>query len=436
MITNFEYNQDLRDTVENDISSETWKIVNGMLNFEEGKQLEYLNEIYDGIEYLEEQSIIEDKTKLELAKRTTKTLEDYIEKLRVQISTGARVDDTVETNEEIRSVSLIVSEMLEEFSNDELTAVAQLNKMIQTIQNVLLVAILLMSVLFVRSMSQTKMKLIASIKKPIKQLEDMAGEIANGDFAIRVDHAKIEELESLTQSLNIMAGKLERLIEENNREQQNLKKAELRLLQAQIKPHFLYNTYDTIIWLAEEKRNRDVIDVVDALSTFYRISLSKGNEWITLDNEIKHVESYLRIQKYRYGEILNYDIDIKDEIRGTFILKLLLQPIVENAIYHGIKQVRGKGKISIIGKKVGRHIEISVSDTGKGIDSDTLKKLKRCLYNDETYATTDGSGYGLTNVSRRIRLYYGPTAKLLIESGQDCGTTVTLKLGLDFKVEA
>ncbi|MEX1307883.1 MAG: sensor histidine kinase [Eubacteriales bacterium] len=436
MITNFEYNNDLRETVENDISNETWRIVNGMISFEEGKQNEYLSEIYSGIVFLEEQSIIEDKTKLELAKRTTKTLEEYIFKLKDQIDNGAKVDDTVETNEEIRSVSLVVSEMLEEFSNEEITAVAQLNKTIQTIQNIFLIFILLMVVGFIRAMSQTKMKLVTNIKGPIKQLEAMAGEIANGDFDIQIADAKIEELASLTQSLNIMAGKLENLIEENKREQQNLKKAEMRLLQAQIKPHFLYNTYDTIIWLAEEKRNSDVIDVVEALSTFYRISLSKGNEWISIENEIKHVESYLRIQRYRYGKILDYDIDINSEINNILILKLLMQPLVENAIYHGIKQVRGIGKITIKGIKKGNHVELSVSDTGIGMDKEELRKLKRSFYNSQKDVNTDGSGYGLSSVFRRVRLFYGSSGKLLIESEKNKGTTVTLKLSIDKKAEA
>ena len=436
MITNFEYNNDLREIVENDISNETWRIVNGMISFEEGLQIEYLNEIYDGIAYLEDQSIIEDKTKLELAKRTTKTLEEYILKLKEQIASEARVDATLDTNEEIRSVSLVVSEMLEEFSNEEITAVARLNENIQMIQNILLVFMLLMIVIFIRAMSNTKMKLVTNIKGPIKKLEDMAGKIANGDFDIRLVNGKIEELESLTQSLNIMAGKLERLIEENNREQQNLKKAEMSLLQAQIKPHFLYNTYDTIIWLAEENRNNDVIDVVEALSTFYRISLSKGNEWITLESEVKHVESYLRIQRYRYGNILDYDIDIDSDIENILILKLLLQPLVENAIYHGIKQVRGKGKITIKGVRKGRQIEISVSDTGKGIDDETLKKLKKCFSQNRSFPTTDGSGYGLSSVYRRIRLFYGEKGKLLIESEKDVGTTITLKLGIDQRVES
>ena len=435
MITNFEYSNALRNTVENDIGYETWKIVSGMMPFEAGQQFKYLDEIYDGIAYLKEQSIIEDKTKLELANRTTKTLEEYILKLGEQINSNARVDETVATNEEISSVSLVVSEMLEEFSNEEIKAVAKLNESIQMIQNILLGAILTMVIVFVRAMSQTKMKLVNNIKGPIKQLEDMAGEIANGDFDIRIADGKIEELESLTQSLNIMAGKLENLIEENKREQQNLKKAELSLLQAQIKPHFLYNTYDTIIWLAEENRNSDVIDVVEALSTFYRISLSKGNEWISIENEVKHVESYLRIQRYRYGKILDYDIEISEEINHVLILKLLLQPLVENAIYHGIKQVRGKGRISITGVKKRHHIEISVSDTGIGMDEETLKRLKRSLRENNSEVTSDGSGYGLSSVYRRIRLFYGNRGSLLIESEKNKGTTVTLKLGIEEKAE-
>lgn len=426
MITNFEYNNDLRNTVEEEISNETWRIVNGMTQFSDGKQYEYLSEIYDGIDYLEVNSIIEDKTKLELAKRTVKTLESYITLLGDQIEQGARVDDTVETNDEIRNVSAVVSEMLGEFSNEEIKAVAKLNETIKLIQNILMVVVILMIIGFVRIMSKTKRKLVLSIKDPIFQLENMAGKIASGDFAIRAQDSKIVELEALTDSLNIMASKLEDLIEQNKREQQNLKKAEFNLLQAQIKPHFLYNTYDTIIWLAEQKQYEDVVNVVEALSTFYRISLSKGDEWITIEDEVKHVESYLRIQRYRYGSILDYEINIDPSILCMPILKLLLQPIVENAIYHGIKQVRENGRITISGRKIGKHIEISVADTGKGMDDDELKNLKRNLRKRKP----NQSGYGLCNVYKRIKLYYGDKGSIQLASKVNNGTKVTLILGI------
>ena len=192
---------------------------------------------------------------------------------------------------------------------------------------------LLLAITFVFAMLAQR-SLSRTIRTPIATLERFAGAIAEGDLQARVESPEVVELRGLTESLNVMAGKLQRLIDENRREQENLKRSELRTLQAQIAPHFLYNTLDAIVWLAEAQRTDEVIHITRALSDFFRISLSQGRDWIPLSDEVKHLQGYLTIQKIRYRDILDYEIDIPREFYNDQILKLLLQPLVENAIYH------------------------------------------------------------------------------------------------------
>ena len=429
MITNVERANELKEIVEEDITSETWKIVCGMKNHYEGNQYILISQVYTGISYLEENSIMSDNTELEIVRRTTKTLEMYLDRMVMQITAGEKVDEIVATNEEIKSVTLVVSETLEDFSNGEIQSAARLNKIIKTAQYISLALIVLVLIFFAIVMSRTKEELVKEIKIPLKSMETMAGKIATGDFAVRINDTNVIELEPLKESLNMMAIKIEDLIEEISREHDNLKKLEMNLLQAQITPHFLYNTYDTIIWLAEQNKTKEVVEVVGALATFYRISLSSGDNWITIEDEVKHVESYLLIQQYRYGDILDYSVEIGEHLENKLILKLLLQPIVENSIYHGIKYLRGKGKIEIHGKEENGTIIFAIKDTGAGMDIETLEKLRMKMYDEtEKEQSSDKAGFGLKNVRKRIKLHYGGSSDIFIESEKGKGTKVIIKL--------
>ncbi len=250
-----------------------------------------------------------------------------------------------------------------------------------------------------------------------------------------------QELEPLTESLNVMAERLNGVIAQSKLEQENLKKAELRLLQAQINPHFLYNTLDAIVWQAEANNSAEVISITRALSDFFRISLSSGKEWITIEQERKHLEGYLSIQKVRYRDILNYAIEIDDGIKNEIMLKLLLQPLVENALYHGIKPKRGGGSIFVKGERQGNELLFSVRDTGNGIPPDRLREIRDALRDDDTQITSEkiggsgsGSGFGLKNVDMRIRLYYGKSEGIAIQS-DETGTTVSFRLPAGMKGE-
>jgi two-component system sensor histidine kinase YesM len=240
-----------------------------------------------------------------------------------------------------------------------------------------------------------------------------------------------DEITELGLSFNSMVGKIRELLDAKVKEQENLKKAELRALQAQVNPHFLYNTLDTIIWMAEANRTAQVVDLVRALSRFFRTTLSKGKDWITVREEIDHVASYLAIQKMRYRDILDYAIDMPDDVYDGRMLKLTLQPLVENALYHGIKNKRSGGSITVRGRALaGGRLLLEVEDNGIGITREKLALLRAQLDGGLGAATASEIGYGLNNVNQRIKLYYGQEYGLAIESEHLHGTRVSLLIPL------
>jgi len=205
-------------------------------------------------------------------------------------------------------------------------------------------------------------------------------------------------------------------------DQKSLHRAELELLQAQINPHFLYNTLDSIAILAETQREEDVVTMVTSLSTFFRNSLNKGEDLISLQAERTQVTSYLEIQQIRYSDILRYEIDIPESLLDCRVPKLILQPLVENALYHGIKNRRGMGKITITGEAAGEDMILRVTDNGAGMAPEQIAALRAGIYEDKH------TGLGLVNVHKRIRLYCGEGYGLSFESEPGRGTTVSVRL--------
>lgn len=261
-----------------------------------------------------------------------------------------------------------------------------------------------------------------SISKPIRLLSNITKQVAKGDLTVRSNIQSGAEVKILSDSLNIMIEKLSDLIDTVKVEQNNLRDAELKLLQAQINPHFLYNTLDAIMWLAEADQKREVIDMVGSLSDYFRTSLSKGNDLITIEEEILHIKSYLEIQQFRYKDILDYNIFIDGDLRHYRIPKITLQPLVENALYHGIKNKRGKGIITISGKRIEDKIYLSVSDNGQGMTKQRLYEINTGICQEENKGQTQF--YGLYNVNERLQLYYGKNFGLQIKSEHKEGTEV------------
>ena len=212
--------------------------------------------------------------------------------------------------------------------------------------------------------------------------------------------------------------------EQVRREQTRLRKAEFELLQAQINPHFLYNTLDAIVWSAESGNNRQVVSMVGNLSDFFRASLNRGRDVITVREDLNHVRSYLEIQKVRYNDILEFQIDVPEAVTESPIPKITLQPLVENALYHGIKNRRGGGRILITGEENESGVIIKVIDNGAGMSETRLNEVRRGL----TGAPDESAIYGLYNVGERIRLNFGEEYGLNIESTEGEGTCVTVHL--------
>ena len=217
------------------------------------------------------------------------------------------------------------------------------------------------------------------------------------------------------------------LVGEVKSEQINSRNLELKLLQSQINPHFLYNTLDNIVWLSEGGRKDDVTGIVTSLSRFFRTTLSGGLDYITIRQEISHIESYLQIQRFRYRDILNYEIDIPEEFLGYRVIKMTLQPVVENALYHGIKNKRGGGTIRISMHYQGSDLEIDVEDDGIGMNEEDTMRLQR-LADGLDKAREDNAGFGMANVGERMRLNYGQRYGLKIESEYGKGTIVKILL--------
>ncbi|WP_337103285.1 cache domain-containing sensor histidine kinase [Paenibacillus sp. YIM B09110] len=271
----------------------------------------------------------------------------------------------------------------------------------------------------------------ARLTKPVQVLKNKMRLAASGYLEVKVSTSGRDEIADLGTSFNTMLGKIKALLDQSIREQKQIRKAELRALQAQINPHFLYNTLDSIVWMAEAGKNSQVIQLVQALSRFFRISLNKGRDWISLRDELEHVRSYLIIQQMRYRDILDYAIEVDEELIDHSILKMTLQPIVENALYHGIKNKRGKGFIKVTATAEHQLLLITVEDNGIGMNPERLFTLREQLslqrQPDESGTQVSG-GFGLHNVHQRIKLYYGEAFSVHIDSVDQEGTKVTISI--------
>lgn len=416
----------LKPMVVETIPDELWSVVAGRKTFAEGEHYNLIHAVNDQLDNLMVSSVTRNPVQLTVARRTMSTLEDYVNDMGRQMAAGAKVQENEVTLEEVRSVAALVGDMLEDFIALEISAATDTSIHLQNMLGIILAAELVLLLLTVLFAMLAQSSLSETIRRPIAQLEEFAGSLAGGNLLARAPTTEVEELKSLTASLNIMAGKLSDLIEENKREQENLKKSELRTLQAQIAPHFLYNTLDAIVWLAEARRTAEVIQITQALSDFFRISLSQGRDWIPLSQEVRHLQGYLTIQKIRYRDILDYSIDIPEELHDLQILKLVIQPLVENAIYHGIKHRRGKGRVEITGRLENELLYFEVRDDGAGMPTARLEEIRECLLMGISMEK-ENLGYGLYNVNKRLQLYYSPPRGLFIESGPR-GTSVSFSV--------
>ena len=267
-------------------------------------------------------------------------------------------------------------------------------------------------------------RILTGVVKPLKKLEKYMVQVNPDNMDQRMEILTDDEIGHLSMKFNQMMDRIRNLKEQVIEEQEDKRKYELQALQAQINPHFLYNTLDSIIWMAETN-DSNIVAMTEALAKLFRISLNKGNEEISLERELEHVKNYLIIQSMRYADKFTYEISAELGVERCRTIKLILQPIVENCIYHGIKKKRGTGKITIRAYRREQNLIIEVSDDGCGMPEEICRKI---LSDEIESENISGSGIGVKNVNERIQLRFGKKYGLSYSSEEGVGTTVTYVL--------
>ena len=266
-----------------------------------------------------------------------------------------------------------------------------------------------------------------NITRPLQQLRDSMARVQEGDFrAAEVEVTSRNEVGSLTRSFNVMTSRIQELMKQNIYEQQQKRKSELKALQSQINPHFLYNTLDSIIWMAEGKKNEEVVVMTASLARLLRQSISNEEEQVPIGQEVEYARSYLTIQKMRYKDKLEFQIQVDAQIMGVPIIKLVLQPLIENAIYHGLKYKEGKGLLIVRGYREGENAVIQIKDNGAGMDEQTLSHIF-----EKHKVNYRSNGVGVYNVQKRLQLYYGMDYGITYSSRQGEGTTASIVIPMN-----
>ena len=384
-----------------DFDYETYLLIVGNKTLEESSLHDMLVEADDIVAGLEELTESQENLKrLTSVKKYLNNLETYIGRIEDNIREGNRYEDNMEIWEnDVQIVTSLVGDTMSQYIYYEIRGIQESRQQYQDFfVNMIrfsIIAFTLILVLFLFLSYYIPL----SITSPIRRLTQVTDQVAKGDLTVRSDVTGGVEAQVLSDSLNTMIDKINELLEQVKTEQIRLRKAEFELLQSQINPHFLYNTLDAIVWLAEAGEQKKVVSMVGSLSDFFRISLNQ--------------------------DILQYEICVPEELNHCQIPKITLQPLVENALYHGIKNKRGKGMIRIEGELDGEDCILLITDNGKGMTPERLEQVRKGIRNRKVRETDI---YGLYNVNERIRLNFGENYGITITSTYGEGTCVTVRL--------
>ena len=369
------------------------------------------------------------KNRLSGILKSLDTLEDRVK----EIEADALVTGSYETNMErldlnIRVLTDLIQEQIQYYIYYETTNMEELRVGIrQDVERAITVITIILVFILIGAFVISR-KIVEGITEPIQKLCEAAEAAGSGDFKIRAEDKGLDEISVLNESFNQMVEEIGQLVEDIHTEELNLRAAELRVLQEQINPHFLYNTLDNIIWLAESNDTEQVVKMVSSLSSFFRTTLSKGKEFITVKEEEQHIRSYLEIQQFRYRDILAYEIAIPEELYQYEVIKLTLQPLVENALYHGVKKKRGVGHIYVSAEYCQDVIIFKVKDDGIGMEEARLAQVRAMLESGQLEKKEDSGGFGLVNVNQRIKLHYGKEYGLKVQSVYGEGTEIWVRI--------
>ena len=395
-----------------------YKLVVGAVTFENISEDGTLEDPYKVIGELREDFGVlmqittdrESKSWLQRLLRNIDTLEDRVDDIKVNLEAGGHYDENIEmldnniyiltelTQDDIQYYIYYQTQSIENLK-------VQLNDQVEKFI-VVCTALLICLIVCVLILSSVTAN---GITRPVRELCGVTRQISEGDFSARAGVKTRDEVSQLADSVNEMSEHLEVMVRQIKEDERKMRHAELRLLQEQINPHFLYNTLDTIIWLIEGNLSEQAVDMVVSLSDFFRLVLSHGKEFIRIKDEELHIRSYLEIQQVRYSDIL----------------KLTLQPLVENSLYHGIKYKRAEGRIEVIGTREGNLIRFLVRDNGVGMEEQELLKLREEIMKP---CQETEKGFGLANVNERIRMNFRPQYGMQIDSVKYKGTCVSITI--------
>ena len=382
--------------------------------------LDRVNEAINTVEKLNQTTYQEESMK------SLKNLDAYLTNLKKRMKQLTEI-------EEYNNIRILTSLVMQEMQNYIYEESMYLVKVESRLARSSTLMAIFMAVIFTVTAAILLLRsfcLSSSITSPITKILKNVRAVGKGNFQVEPVETDSSEIGELDVGIRKMAGRISALVENIKKEEEMQHLTQLQLIQAQVSPHFLYNTLDTIVWLIEGGQENDALDMISSLSVFFRTSLSKGNDVIPLYEEERHTLSYLEIQQSRYRDIMEFEIRIPESIRNVQVPKLTLQPLAENALYHGIKNKRGKGRIYIEGEDLGNDILLRVSDTGQGMTPERLSEVQ------EAIRTGERAGFGLAAVSERIRLYYGPDYGMKISSTEGEGTVIEVRLSKEIQLKS
>lgn len=419
-----------------------YKLVVGAVTFESVAEDRTLEDPYELIGDLREDFGMlmristdrESRSWLQRLIRNIDTLEDRVDDIKVSLEEGGHYDANIEMlDNNIYILTELIQDDIQYYIYYQTQSIenlkVQLNEQISrfVIWGILVLALIIFGT------STVSYVISNSIIQPVRKLCGVTSRISEGDFSVRAQVNTNDEMAMLADSVNEMSEHLEVMVSKIKEDERKMRHTELRLLQEQINPHFLYNTLDTIVWLIEGNSPDQAVDMVMSLSDFFRLALSHGKEFISVRDEERHIRSYLEIQHARYHDIMEYEIDIDPALYPYRILKLTLQPLVENALYHGIKYKRAKGCIRVTGSihkdAAEDRLILVVEDTGVGMAPEELDKLQKEIVKP---CKDTESGFGLANVNERIRMNFGMEYGLSISSVKGEGTRVRVEIPAQF----
>lgn len=397
------------------------------------KENSYLPEVMNRVEAAKDTlSKLQANTSNKESRKNIKHLESYLNNLSRRMEQLTRISSYSQRitfmDNNIRILTSLIMEEMQSFIYNESMNLVHVEASMTKRVYVLMGGMTLLFAMTILILFRRSFRLSRGITRPVTEILGNVKEVGRGNFGISKVESDSVEMEELDEGIRKMAKRIQILLDNVKKEEEMQHLTQLQLLQAQVNPHFLYNTLDTIIWLIEGGMPEDAVDMISNLSVFFRTSLSKGKDIIPLSEEQRHTVSYLEIQQSRYRDILEFEIHIPEEYRSLMVPKLTLQPLAENALYHGIKNKRGGGKILIQGEKDGEDLILRVTDNGQGMTPERLAEIQNAI------RTGERAGFGLSAVAERLRLYYGEGYGMKIESEEGKGTVVEIRLGEKIKL--